>query len=71
MAQVPLKNRDKVVRTLHELNSKAGAQLQSSMLPGRSVPKPPKVGEIMAQYLQKAMILHAVGVQVAPSLAWK
>ena len=29
-------------------------------------PKPPKAGKIMAQYLQKAIILHTSGVQAVP-----
>ena len=31
-----------------------------------AVPKPPKVGKIMAQNLYKAIILHTFGVQVNP-----
>ena len=31
-----------------------------------TLPKPPKVGKIMAQNLQKAIILHTFGVQVSP-----
>ena len=30
----------------------------------RALPRPPKVGKIMAQYLKKAIILHTLGVQV-------
>ena len=37
IAQVPLKNRDKVVRTLHELNSKAGANVESARFVGWSL----------------------------------
>ena len=30
----------------------------------RALPRPPKVGKIMAQYLKKAVIPHTLGVQV-------
>ena len=29
----------------------------------QAIPKPPKVGKIMAQHLEKAVILHTFGVQ--------
>ena len=33
----------------------------------QGLPKPPKVGKIMAQHFKKAIILHTLGVQVVLS----